>query len=128
MKIIKIPHSDSFRFATGELLKGHMIRIHGTDEVAKTEICEYCARTFTTRKEVVAHVQNMHKESPVRSERVQCEICDKWLSNRYTLKDHMIRHNSEPQRCSQCDKVSPNQAALCELNGFFSAAIEKQIK
>lgn len=128
MKIIKIPHSVSFRFKTEESRKSHTIRFHETDEAAKTEICEYCAKTFTTRAEVLAHIKNVHMKYSVRSERVQCEICDAWLSNRYILKEHMSRHNSEPQKCSQCDKISPNQAALCELNGLFSAAIEKQIK
>lgn len=104
----------SSRFLTEELKQSHVFRIHEADKEAKTEICEYCAKTFTTRKEVLAHIRSLHTENSVRRERVQCQICDAWLSNRYTLKEHMIRHNSEPQKCTQCDKISPNQHALCE--------------
>lgn len=58
----------------------------------------------------------MHMENSIRRERAQCQICGTWLSNRYTLKEHMIRHNSEPQKCNQCDKISPNQhALLCHI-------------
>lgn len=58
----------------------------------------------------------MHSENSIRRERVQCEICSAWLSNRYTLKEHMLRHKSEPRPCPQCDKVSPNQhALLCHI-------------
>lgn len=66
----------------------------------KTEICEYCAKTFTNRKEVLAHIRSMHMKNSIRRERAQCEICGAWLSSKYTLKEHMIRHNSEPQKCN----------------------------
>lgn len=104
------------RFATEKLQKSHIFRIHEADKEAKTEICEYCAKTFTTRKEVLAHIRGMHTENSIRRERAQCQICKAWLSNRYTLKEHLIRHNSEPQKCNQCDKISPNQHALRKFN------------
>ncbi|XP_031622031.1 zinc finger protein 888-like [Contarinia nasturtii] len=100
------------KFSTETLKKSHVFRIHESNKEAKTEICEYCAKTFTTRKEVLSHIRSMHMENSIRRERAQCQICSAWLSNRYTLKDHMMRHNSEPQKCSQCDKISPNQHAL----------------
>lgn len=102
----------SRRFSTEKLQKSHIFRIHEANKEAKTEICEYCAKTFTTRKEVLAHIRSMHMENSIRRERAQCQICSAWLSNRYTLKEHMIRHNSEPQKCLQCDKISPNHHAL----------------
>lgn len=48
----------------------------------------------------------------VRRTQVQCELCHSWLSNRYALKAHMLRHTSEPKKCPQCDKISPNANAL----------------
>ena len=90
-----------------------MLRIHETNKNPKTEICEYCAKTFKSRKELLSHIRSMHMENSIRREKVQCQICDAWLSNRYTLKEHMVRHNSGPQKCNQCDKISPNQHALC---------------
>lgn len=102
----------SIRFSTEESQKSHTLRIHEKQKEEKKEICEYCAKRFATRQDVLSHVRSMHTESSIRKTRVQCEICDAWLSNRYTLKDHMTRHNSGPQKCPQCDKVSPNQNAL----------------
>lgn len=100
------------RFATEQLRESHIERIHKTSDRIKTEICEYCAKTFVTRKEVLAHIRGSHMENTIRRERVQCDVCGAWLSNRYTLKEHMVRHNSEPQKCPQCDKISPNSHAL----------------
>lgn len=57
---------------------------------------------------------------------MQCEVCSAWLSNRYTLKEHMLRHNSEPQKCPQCDKISPNQhALLCHIREVHTERIHK---
>lgn len=100
--------------------KAHTLRIHEKQKEEKTEICEYCAKSFTTRKEVLSHIRSIHTDSSIRKTRVQCEICDAWLSNRYTLKDHMTRHNSGPQKCPQCDKISPNQNALGKKIDTFS--------
>lgn len=76
------------KFSTETLQKSHTFRIHEANKEAKTEICEYCARTFTTRKEVLAHIRSTHKqmENSIRREKVQCQLCQAWLSNRYTLK------------------------------------------
>lgn len=41
-----------FRFATEKLRKSHIERIHQTHKGEKSEICEFCAKTFSTRKEV----------------------------------------------------------------------------
>lgn len=45
-------------------------------------------------------------------QRFQCKICNGWLASKGSLVTHMIRHNSKPQKCDQCNKVSPNAAAL----------------
>lgn len=114
------------RFSTEQLQKSHIFRIHEADKDPKTEICEYCAKTFTTRKEVLSHIRSIHTDNSIRREKMQCQICSAWLSNRYTLKEHMVRHNSGPQKCEQCDKISPNQHALCkciQLTIYFTIII-----
>lgn len=67
----------------------------------------------------------MHSDTS-RRKKVQCSVCDAWLSNRYTLKTHLLTHSSEPQKCPQCDKVSPNHHALmCHIKEVHTEAKHK---
>lgn len=59
-----------------------------------------------------SHTSSSRYSNSVRRTQVQCELCHSWLSNRYALKAHMLRHTSEPKKCPQCDKISPNANAL----------------
>lgn len=40
------------RFSSEKTRLSHIHRIHQTAKAAKSEICEYCAKTFASRKEV----------------------------------------------------------------------------
>lgn len=108
------PFSFIHRFATVEAKDAHEKRIHDAVKLPKNHMCEICAKTFSHRRHVLTHIKQMHADSDQseRRQKVQCTICDSWLSNRYTLKTHMQNHSSEPQKCPQCDKVSPNHHAL----------------
>lgn len=99
----------SFRFSTEALRKLHVDRIHGErSHEFKGEICEYCAKSFRTKTDVMGHVRRVHG----KSQKFKCDICDAWLTNRYTLKTHMLNHSADPIKCPHCDKMSPNSGAL----------------
>lgn len=42
----------------------------------------------------------------------QCNICQKRFKSKGTLHSHKYTHSSGPQKCTQCDKISPNINAL----------------
>lgn len=42
----------------------------------------------------------------------QCNICQKRFKSKGTLHSHKYTHSSGPQKCDQCDKISPNMNAL----------------
>lgn len=68
-------------------------------------------QSFNTVAQLRAHLKR-HEDIKKPKEKFQCKECQKWLSSQGSLFSHMQRHNSEPQKCDQCDKVSPNIAAL----------------
>lgn len=46
--------------------------------------------------------------------KVQCNICKKWLVNKTSLQTHKKLHFDEPQPCPHCDRVCLNKPALKE--------------
>ncbi|XP_055314289.1 transcription factor grauzone-like isoform X2 [Sitodiplosis mosellana] len=97
------------------------------------QICEVCAKTFKTKAELKAH-QETHTSRSSKP-KWQCNVCNGWYSNQYKLAKHKLTHDSEPQKCNQCDKISPNPNALkqhirmvhCELK-FKCHLCEKSFK
>lgn len=94
----------------------HIRRFHQTTVApapARTEVCEFCAKTFASSTKLRSHVQKSHSNaSSGGQQKVQCDVCAKWMANKVALAVHMKRHESNPQKCPHCAKVSPNDKAL----------------
>lgn len=94
----------------------HIRRFHQTTVApapARTEVCEFCAKTFVSSTKLRSHVQKSHSNASSGGQpKVQCDMCAKWMSNKVALAIHMKRHESNPQKCPHCAKVSPNDKAL----------------
>ncbi|XP_062553372.1 transcription factor grauzone-like [Armigeres subalbatus] len=91
-------------------LKKHMIMMHGEGE---QHVCDVCARVFRTKQCFDKHVK-MHLGT-FEAERVQCQLCLAWLTNKYCLRQHMRRiHTSaeEVVSCGICGRVQRNQVML----------------
>lgn len=59
-----------------------------------------------------------HNAEMANQRRVQCTMCEKWVSSKEELKRHMKRHTDQPMKCPYCDKMSPNRLALnCHVKG-----------
>lgn len=91
-------------------LKKHMVMMHGEGE---QHVCDVCARVFRTKQCFEKHVK-MHMGT-FEVERVQCQLCMAWLTNKYCLRQHMRRiHTSadEVVSCGICGRVQRNQVML----------------
>lgn len=95
-----------------------MSKTHGT-----SQICEFCAKIFPNKQNLVQHLQTHSGESKYGGEKVQCDLCGAWLGNKYRLKTHMVIHTAKPVKCDQCDKVAPGPHALyCHIRNVHSEA------
>lgn len=45
-------------------------------------------------------------------QRVQCDLCGKWLKHSGTLKEHMRKHVAKKAPCQICGHISSNIKAL----------------
>ncbi|XP_030764078.1 gastrula zinc finger protein XlCGF26.1-like [Sitophilus oryzae] len=85
-------------------LKEHMMSHAGK----KPYGCEFCDKSFITRKCLKIHTRIHTKEKPY-----VCTLCNKGFSQRYTLTIHMRYHTGErPYSCLVCPKSFVTQSAL----------------
>lgn len=104
-------------------------------------MCEFCGKKFLRQNGLQKHVQTAHPNDaggPIvgihrfqfmnlinffqpfflssqkkPSERVNCHMCDATFVDKYRLKTHIETiHLGKPVKCTQCDKISPNESAL----------------
>lgn len=94
------------RFPNQQYLNNHQ-RHH---ELVRKHICEFCGMAFKVKQNLDRHLRTHDRTKKKR--KFQCNICHSRFRLQYGLATHMLTHNSEPQKCDQCDKVSPNANAL----------------
>lgn len=104
---------NKFRFASESLRSSHIQCVHTISGINANEpvTCQYCTQEFLTHTLLQTHTIKMHPEHS-DGDKLQCNICKKWLSNQGILRAHMERHFSGPQHCPHCDRISPNKDAL----------------
>uniref|UniRef100_A0A6P7FIF9 Uncharacterized protein LOC114330676 n=1 Tax=Diabrotica virgifera virgifera TaxID=50390 RepID=A0A6P7FIF9_DIAVI len=61
------------------------------------ELCEYCGKTFTLKKNLYAHIRNLHKvKSDCVVNKLRCSLCETYHKVYEDLRDHYIKvHNIE---------------------------------
>jgi len=80
----------------------------------KEHICEECAGTFKTKKELLNHRKSKHGYNPPKPERIKinCEVCWKAI-DKGSLKSHMSSHTTEKNvSCPECGKKFKNERSL----------------
>lgn len=101
-----------FRFASEERRSEHEKRAHrNSSDEKKPNVCDICQKRFSSKQNVKSHILYTHVDSAAR-DRLQCNVCQKWLSNCYSLKAHLKLHSSEPLECPYCNQYKPNKATL----------------
>lgn len=75
--------------------------------LSKTYKCETCSEEFHNYNDF-----NTHKKTH-GNQRFQCDICQRWFSKRYHLKNHQIIHNgTKNYDCQLCTKKYTNHGNL----------------
>lgn len=110
------------RYTTEQSLKAHIKFVHDKDGEPKGVVCEFCGKQLISRASLLNHIQRVHRtesgfsEPNAPLEKFECTICNASFTNKYRLKHHTASlHFAKPVKCSLCDKISPNPAALVIL-------------
>ncbi|CAO1337730.1 unnamed protein product [Diamesa tonsa] len=68
-----------------------------------SHICEVCGEGFPGPRALDNHVLT-HVEDTKGTNLVECEVCHAKLKNKWTLKQHMVKHSKvKPFKCDICD-------------------------
>ncbi len=103
---------------TVTFLKGHIDRVHHN---IHSHICELCAKRFKSGKSYERHYITVHTNI---SQKVQCEMCGKWMKNKGSLKKHTIWHNSESATCKVNIKRQYNSPTKRHIVSIFRYVVE----
>ena len=116
---VKCPFCDE-QFGPNTNITNHLEAFHITErdnkvyidfysKHQKTDVCQECGKVFTNKPAFNVHMRESHPES-IGSER--CHICGKGYKNKWTLKEHLKRHEKCESLCIECGKTLPNKISL----------------
>ncbi|XP_062553341.1 transcription factor grauzone-like [Armigeres subalbatus] len=78
-----------------DYLKVHKENIHSSEDKEQSFGCDECDKSFSKKYQLKQH-QEKHKK-------IQCQICNRFLSTSLTLNAHMANMHSEKNRIMVCD-------------------------
>jgi len=71
--------------------------------------CQHCSKKMESRNDYFKHLNTEHGVGLNRIQRVKCDQCDKTLSSKQALQQHVqqihIREELNPVKCDQCNKT-----------------------
>ena len=80
--------------------------------------CQFCSKTFCSKKSMNRHVRNIHKEKTGQLEIMQtnheCDLCGKSFTQAWSLKAHKITVHEKQRnyKCNTCEKYFLSKANL----------------
>lgn len=105
-------------------LKSHIAEVHeNLRRSNETFICEICGKELNSARGFMQHALT---HTDVQLTRVQCDICDKWLKNKFVLRAHKQIHDDTQFKCSHCNKIKPNIRALRSHIAFAHSVAKHQ--
>ena len=95
------------------------MNISCTNEESKDlYICEYCARSYNSEKQLKIHIRCKHHKK--EAEAFMCSDCKKTFVHRWELNKHMFIHIQEPLfECATCGQKFKRRKALVHHYEMF---------
>ncbi|XP_072536475.1 uncharacterized protein [Salminus brasiliensis] len=93
------------RFATQELLQGHLDTNHFENEFYQ---CDFCKRIFVSMNECEEHVQTHQQEV----KRYPCSQCDRSFHHQASLRRHLKWHKKSALICTDCGQAFSKKISL----------------
>lgn len=89
------------RRKTSNRMPKEIVEKYAQSTSTKQHICTKCVKVFSTRTNLIRHIQSHDGFKPY-----VCEICDKGFTQSGSLKQHMYIHSGErPYKCKYCDRA-----------------------
>ena len=91
--------------------------------------CEYCEERFSRDLILKKHIQNVHLKTHVK-ESVQCEICSKIYSDKYSYSQHynQMHKGANYVKCNICLQTYSNVRCLLEHVDRMHTNVESKFK
>ena len=71
-------------------------------------ICDICCKTFTNRRYLQRHINNVHTTGDFN-----CQFCSKKYEKKYSLREHLrTTHENDESACELCSKIFQNSRYL----------------
>ena len=91
-------------------------------------ICEYCARTYDSEKQLKSHIRCKHQKKEAGAEAFSCSDCKKTFEFRWELNRHMFIHVQEPLfECLTCGQKFKRRKALVLHYEMFHDENQKHV-
>ena len=73
--------------------------------------CGRCGKNFVNKAKLHQHLAEVHDDE--RSRKMQCKVCDKWISSENNMKGHQNMHMGiKPFKCTYCDRSYQNRGNM----------------
>lgn len=116
----RVPCPDCNKLIASFYLNEHKKLNH--DETQRV-VCDLCGRVSSNMPMHKVHFQCAH----MNQEKLQCDICKAWLSNKFSIRKHMsLRHIEKPVECPLCMKMFANTNSLRSHKRLFHDIEMKQ--
>ena len=92
-----------------------------TNEVSNDlYMCEYCARSYDSEKQLKTHIRCQHKKKDAEYKTFICSDCNKMFEHRWELNKHMFIHVQEPLfECATCGQKFKRRKTLVRHHEMF---------
>lgn len=103
----------SYRFCSEINLTRHVQNAH---IYLKSHVCDVCGRNFKYKDTFKKHYA---KHQGIVEAAVQCSICNRWLKDSHSLRNHRFIHEKNPTPCDLCGKVFENKHRLRRHKAYW---------
>ena len=115
----------------GEYVRPKESKVKGSGNISDgttVNPCGQCGKNFTQKALLFEHLAVVHGDEKIRK-RMQCNVCDKWLSSDKRMKGHQNMHMGlKTYKCTFCDRTYQNQGNMAAHRKQAHAAEWKELR